>query len=128
MAKTAEQLGTFNKYLNKQPNGKGRPSLVLSVEGKQLVEMLSKYMCTDEEMAGELGTTVETLHNKNNRETFLDCKKRGQARGKVSLRRNQMKLSETNATMAIWLGKQVLGQKDYPDPEADRGAVIEWDI
>ena len=30
----------------------------------------------------------------------------------MSLRRNQFKLSETNVTMAIFLGKQYLGQSD----------------
>ena len=34
------------------------------------------------------------------------------ARGKSSLRRYQFNLAKTNATMAIWLGKQWLGQKD----------------
>ena len=33
---------------------------------------------------------------------------------KIKLRRNQLKLSEKNASMAIWLGKQMLGQVDKP--------------
>lgn len=40
---------------------------------------------------------------------------------KIKLRRNQLKLSEKSAAMAIWLGKQYLGQKELPeidDPEA----------
>lgn len=40
---------------------------------------------------------------------------------KIKLRRNQVKLSEKSAAMAIWLGKQYLGQKESPevdDPEA----------
>lgn len=32
---------------------------------------------------------------------------------KISLRKNQLKLSEKNAGMAIFLGKNYLGQKDY---------------
>lgn len=36
--------------------------------------------------------------------------KRG--KGKISLRRSQFQLAEKNASMAIWLGKQYLGQKD----------------
>jgi len=32
--------------------------------------------------------------------------------GRISLRRSQMKLAERNPTMAIWLGKQWLDQKD----------------
>ena len=40
---------------------------------------------------------------------------------KIKLRRNQFKLSEKSAAMAIWLGKQYLEQKDsieYEDKEA----------
>lgn len=40
---------------------------------------------------------------------------------KIKLRQNQLKLSEKHPVMAIWLGKQYLGQKDIPDtddPEA----------
>ena len=33
----------------------------------------------------------------------------------MSLRRNQWKLAEKNTTMAIWLGKQYLNQKDNVD-------------
>ena len=39
----------------------------------------------------------------------------------MSLRRNQFRLSEKSAAMAIWLGKQYLGQRDnveYEDKEA----------
>ena len=34
---------------------------------------------------------------------------------KIKLRRNQLKLSEKNANMAIWLGKQILNQVDKPN-------------
>ena len=34
--------------------------------------------------------------------------------GKISLRRMQWRLAETSATMAIFLGKQYLGQKNEP--------------
>lgn len=34
---------------------------------------------------------------------------------KIKLRRNQMKLSEKSAAMAIFLGKQILQQSDNPD-------------
>lgn len=32
--------------------------------------------------------------------------------GKISLRRSQFRMAEVNPTMAIWLGKQYLGQTD----------------
>jgi hypothetical protein len=41
----------------------------------------------------------------------------------MSLRRAQFKLAETNASMAIFLGKQYLGQKDYPNDRGDGGEV-----
>lgn len=34
---------------------------------------------------------------------------------KIKLRRNQLKLSETSASMAIFLGKNYLGQTDIPE-------------
>ena len=36
----------------------------------------------------------------------------------MSLRRIQYKLAEKNATMALWLGKQYLGQKDTFEVES----------
>src|SRR5262245_1172805 len=38
---------------------------------------------------------------------------RGKAKGRISVRRMQMKLLEQgNATMGVWLGKNILGQVD----------------
>jgi len=38
---------------------------------------------------------------------------RGKGKGRLSIRRAQMKLLEKgNATMGVWLGKQYLGQRD----------------
>ena len=37
--------------------------------------------------------------------------------GKISLRRNQFKIAENNASMAIFLGKQYLGQRDNIEVE-----------
>jgi len=42
------------------------------------------------------------------------CYKRFGAGGKASLRRDQFRMARNNASMAIWLGKQYLGQKDHP--------------
>ena len=43
---------------------------------------------------------------------FSEVFKEKRGLGKISLRRNQFRLAEKSATMAIWLGKQYLGQKD----------------
>jgi hypothetical protein len=39
--------------------------------------------------------------------------------GKASLRRTQWKLAQKSTPMAIWLGKQYLGQRDVPDTRND---------
>jgi hypothetical protein len=91
---------------------KGRPRLKLNDLGVEIITKLAGFMCTEEEIASFLGVTVETLHNKDNYNTFLECIKNGQNIGKVSLRQNQFNLSKTNPTMAIWLGKQYLNQRE----------------
>jgi hypothetical protein len=96
---------------------KGRPRLKLNDLGIEIITKLAGFMCTEEEIASFLGVTVETLHNKDNYNTFLECIKNGQNIGKVSLRQNQFNLSKTNPTMAIWLGKQYLGQRELQETE-----------
>lgn len=46
-------------------------------------------------------------------------KKNGGMHMKIQLRRNQLKLSEKNAAMAIFLGKNLLGQRDDVLPQDD---------
>ena len=45
---------------------------------------------------------------------------------KIKLRKNQFKLSEKSAAMAIFLGKQYLGQKDQIEPENDNDQVLAY--
>lgn len=91
----------------------GKPILNADEKTLGIVEGLAKIQCTQREAAAVLG-----VHH----HTFLALLKRsaearlrwenGLESGKASLRRNQFKLSETNAVMAIWLGKQYLGQRE----------------
>ena len=74
-----------------------------------MVEKLAGIQCTQQEIASFLGCSVDTLQRD---ETFCGIYKKGMENGKMSLRRMQYKLAEKNPTMAIWLGKQYLGQKD----------------
>lgn len=52
---------------------------------------------------------------------------RGKAKGRLSVRRLQMKLLERgNATMGVWLGKQLLGQVDQIDHHVqETGRVLQ---
>lgn len=84
----------------------GRPKKEIDYSA---VEKLANIQCTQTEIASFLGVSVRTLQRD---EEFLKIYQKGQENGKMSLRRIQYKLAEKNTTMAIWLGKQYLGQKD----------------
>lgn len=85
---------------------------------RKVFENLCKIQCTETEICGVLGCDRQTLINWVNRTyntDFSAIHKTLTEGGKASLRRNQWALSRTNASMAIFLGKQILGQKDYQD-------------
>lgn len=82
---------------------------------KDQFEKLCGLQCTEEEIAGYFNCSIETISRFCKREyktTFVEVYKKLSANGKISLRRNQFRLSEKNAAMAIWLGKQYLGQRE----------------
>lgn len=87
----------------------GRPKFKIDYE---LVEKLSKIQCTQQEIASFLGCSTDTLQRDKE---FCDIYKKGLENGKMSLRRIQFRLAENNVAMAIWLGKQYLGQRDNLD-------------
>lgn len=84
----------------------GRPKKEIEPE---LVYKLAQIQCTIEEIASVVGVNASTISR-----NFAGEIAKGRAEGKISLRRSQFKLSENNATMAIWLGKNWLGQSDNP--------------
>ena len=49
-------------------------------------------------------------------------------RPKKEMRRYQFALAQKNANMAIWLGKQYLGQSDTPEQKEDSGVQIIDDL
>lgn len=90
----------------------GRPKKIID---KAAFEKLCAIQCTQEEICGVLGVTDKTLNNwcrKEYKATFSEVFREKKQVGKMSLRRSQFKLAEKNATMAIWLGKQYLDQRD----------------
>lgn len=94
------------------PTKMGRPEIKIK---KEDFEKLCALQCTEEEIAGFYDCSVDTINNwckKTYDETFSETYKKKSAKGKMSLRRYQMKLAERNASMAIFLGKQYLGQRD----------------
>ena len=78
-------------------------------------ENLCGLQCTISEIADFFKCsedTVERWCKRTYTEGFAEVFKKKSGRGKISIRRAQFRLAETNATMAIWLGKQYLGQGD----------------
>ena len=90
----------------------GRPKKEID---KKIFENLCGLQCTLEEIAGVFDCSVDTIERwckREYKETFADTYKKHSAKGKMSLRRTQFKLAEKSAAMAIFLGKNYLGQKD----------------
>ena len=97
----------------------GRPSIEIN---KIEFEKLCGLQCTEEEIAGFFDCSIDTICEwckSTYNMTFTDIYKKKSAFGKMSLRRTQFKLAEKNPTMAIWLGKQYLGQRDNIEVKAE---------
>ena len=89
------------------------------------LEKLSSLQCTDEEIAAWFGVATRTIERRRKVKKFADVMARGKAKGRISVRRMQMKLLEQgNATMGVWLGKQILGQRDEVAFEARGNAPL----
>jgi hypothetical protein len=82
------------------------------------LEKLCVLHASDQELAGFFGVSTRTIENRRKQAKFAAAMERGWAKGRLSVRREQMKLlAAGNATMAVWLGKQILGQRDVRPSE-----------
>lgn len=93
-------------------NPVGRPLKPIDFDA---FEKMCHLHCTPEEIAGFFRITRPTLYDRvaeHYGEEFPTVYKNYTAGGKMSLRRYQLKQAEKSAAMAIWLGKQYLGQTD----------------
>jgi hypothetical protein len=90
--------------------GAGRKAIAIDLVE---LEKLCAIQCTDEEIASWFRVSKRTIESRRKRTQFAEVMNRGRAKGRISIRRAQMKMLEAgNATMAVWLGKQLLGQRD----------------
>jgi hypothetical protein len=90
----------------------GRPKTPINIDD---FIKLCEMQCTRKEMAGFFDCEEGALDSwiqENFGMTYTTVFERYRSKGLLSLRRNQFQLSEKNVAMAIWLGKQYLGQKD----------------
>lgn len=105
----------------------GRPRKEIDI--KQF-ENLCKLQCTETEICEWFEVCEDTL-NKWCKETYgqtfseIYAQKRGQ--GRISLRRTQWKHAENSASMAMFLGKQYLGQSDNTNINLSTNEIkINW--
>ena len=91
----------------------GRPRKEIN---KTEFEKLCFLQCTEREFCSWFDVSDETLNKwcKENYDgrTFLDVFKEKRENGLISLRRTQFQLAEKSPAMAIFLGKNLLGQTD----------------
>jgi hypothetical protein len=90
------------------------------------LEKLCALQATDEEVAAFFEVSTRTIERRRKNPKFLEVMKRGQAKGRLSLRRMQLRMAERgNPALLIWLGKQLLGQQDrYPDGVGQQSICI----
>ena len=99
---------------------KGRPEIKINWD---VVDKLCGIFCTLEEIAAFFDCSEDTIERAVEREKgvkFNEYYKKRCAKGKMSLRRFQYHQAEKNPTMAIWLGKQYLGQEDLKNRDKEK--------
>lgn len=116
--------------MTEEKNKGGRPKKEINWT---LFEDLCNLQCTQSEICSVLHIHDETLRvrvKEQYGEDYQETYKRLSEGGKSSLRRLQFKLAHKNTSMAIFLGKQWLGQRDNdqilvaPPELADQFRVI----
>jgi hypothetical protein len=118
----------------KKTGPKGPMKPMSDKEFEQLVNMI-RIQCTAEEISDVLGMSEDTLGRRiaerkiEGVSNFADLYKKHQGEGKASLRRAQWKAAQDgNPTMLVWLGKQMLGQRDKQEITGDNGGALQISI
>lgn len=124
--KTGEEIPFPKKRERKKDksgNYRGAPYVYVTPEQWKTIEVMAGMFATDEEIASAIQVSTRTLTDSYHGEFFQAIKAKGQAQGKLNLRRAQYKnaVENENTTMQIFLGKQWLQQRDEyevktPDP------------
>lgn len=134
IGRTVKQDGAVKVLvLMRKVPGKGKkPMLALTDDGVRYVEKMFGMNCSMEEVAADLDVSTKVLLNTANREKVLRARERGHERFLTEIRQQQRAiLKRGDSRMAIWLGKQYLGQSDKVDAtvqvEERTAEDITWD-
>lgn len=107
---------------------RGRP---LKEIDQNTFEKLCGIQCTETEICNFFGcddmTLVRWIKRTYGKKLFSEVFAEKRGLGRISLRRTQFRLAEKSPTMAIFLGKQYLGQKDEHELTEMEKHRIEYD-
>lgn len=112
MSSSKAKKTSTRAYNPKDPEAIGRPCRDFD---QKVFEGLCQCFCTKDEIEAVLSTDQRILDNwclrtyNQSFDTIYLEKRKG---GKASLRRDQRNMAKTNPTLAIWLGKVELGQRE----------------
>ena len=105
-----------------KPTTKRKPGRPRAEINWEQVEQLAGIGCTLEEIAAVIGIADSTLRSYSEYSAHI---LKGKSAGNASLRRDQRRLAKSNAAMAIFLGKNQLGQSDRHELTGAEGAPVE---
>lgn len=101
---------------------RGRPQKEINLDQLAALRAIG---ATDTEISAFFGVSHDVLdRRKKSDPEFLEVYEESFSKFKLSLRRNLLKLSETNASAAIFLAKNVLGMRDDMGMRHEGGIVI----
>jgi hypothetical protein len=90
------------------------------------LEKLCMMQCNEGEIAAWFKVSVRTIQARRKQPRFAEAMRHGLAKSCINVRRLQFRLLEAgNATMAVWLGKNLLGQRDNMQITGANGGPIQ---
>ena len=109
---------------DKDPTGRGRPLTPINIEA---VERGAQLGCNPDELAVLAGISRSAFYERMDADPDLVAAiERGRAQGRESLRRLQWQAANAgNPAMLIWLGKQLLGQRDKTELTGAEGGPMQ---
>jgi len=119
--------------MTKKPNNRikrrskaGRPAIQPNLEQ---IRTLCRFNPSDEELSAAIGVNPSTMVIWKKKPEVLEAMQAGKAQGRMSLRGKQFdKAMKGSDTMLIWLGKQLLDQKEKSllgeDPDSPFVTII----
>ena len=111
--------------------GKKRGPKKIRINWKK-IDKLCQIQCTQEEIASVMGCDLDTIGNRcleKHKIKFSEYFKQKRIGGRSSLRRTQWLMAQRNPALAIFLGKNYLGQADKSEIDLnDKQNMSEKDI